>query len=57
MKEGEYCNQKMVDILRESTGLTANKIKTRLLPATDVYLTASEVVELGIADHILSKKP
>ena len=53
MRENDLCNQRMIDILREATGLTSNKIKTRLLPASDVYLTADEVVELGIADQLL----
>ena len=53
MKETELLNAKMVDILKNATGLTASVIKKRLLPASDVYLTAEEVVELSIADHIL----
>ena len=53
MKENDLCNQKMVNILRDATGLPASKIKSKLLPASDVYLTADEVVELGVADHIL----
>lgn len=53
MKEGEYCNQKMVDILKEATGLSTARVKSKLLPATDVYLTASEMVDLSVADHII----
>lgn len=53
MKESESLNTKMVTILKEATGLPPHKIKTKLLPASDVYLTAEEVVELGIADFIL----
>lgn len=53
MKDGELMNEKMVQILRESTGMAPSVIKKKLLPASDVYLTADEVVELGIADHIL----
>jgi ATP-dependent Clp protease protease subunit len=53
MKEGEYCNQKMVDILKESTGLAPSIIKKKLLPASDVYLTATELVDLHVADHII----
>jgi hypothetical protein len=43
----------MVEILRAATGLTSAKIKSKLLPASDVYLTIDELMELGIADHIL----
>ena len=53
MKDGETMNSRMVQLLKEATGLTPSKIKTRLLPASDVYLTADEVLELGVADHIL----
>ena len=52
MKDGELMNEKMVQLLRESTGLAPSVIKKKLLPASDVYLTADEVVELGIADHL-----
>lgn len=53
MKENESLNSKMVNILKAATGLPTSKIKTKLLPASDVYLSADEVLELGIADHIL----
>ena len=53
MKENEMCNQRMVDILKEATGLPTAKIKSKLLPASDVYLSASEMVDLGVADHII----
>lgn len=52
MKENESCNLKMINILKEATGLPNAKIKMKLLPASDVYLTAQEVVELSVADHI-----
>lgn len=54
MKENESLNLRMVNILKEATGLPPHKIKAKLLPASDVYLTAEETVELGIADYILS---
>lgn len=53
MRDGEICNQKMVDILREATGLPPSKIRSKLLPASDVYLTAEEVIDLGVADQLL----
>lgn len=56
VKEYELLNTKMINILKESTGLPPSKIKTKLLPASDVYLTAEEVVELGIADFILGQE-
>jgi len=53
LKEGENCNRKMLEILVNSTGLTASKVKSKLLRETDIFLTAHEAVELNIADHIL----
>jgi ATP-dependent Clp protease protease subunit len=53
MKENEMLNKKMVDILKNATGLAPSRIKTKLLPASDVYLTAQEAIELGIADHLI----
>jgi ATP-dependent Clp protease protease subunit len=54
MKETELLNEKMINILKESTGLAPSVIKKKLLSASDVYLTAQEVVALGVADHILT---
>lgn len=53
MKENDLCNEKMIAILKEATGLAPSKIRSKLLPASDVYLSAEEVVELGIADGIV----
>ena len=53
MKETELLNDKMIGILKEATGLAPSVIKKKLLPPSDVYLTAQEVLDLGIADHIL----
>jgi ATP-dependent protease ClpP protease subunit len=53
MKENELLNTKMTDLLVETTGLVKSKIRSRLLPASDVYLTAEEVVDLGVADSII----
>lgn len=53
MRENDLCNDRMVAILKEATALAPSVIKKKLLPASDVYLTAQEVVELNVADHIL----
>jgi ATP-dependent Clp protease, protease subunit len=53
MRESDHCNQKMIDILKEATGMPVARIKSKLLPASDVYLTASEMVDLFVADHII----
>lgn len=56
MKENELCNVKMVQILKDATGLSVAKIKSKLLPASDVYLTAEEVLEYSVADAILNQE-
>jgi ATP-dependent Clp protease protease subunit len=53
MKEGENCNQRMMNILEEATNLTPAKVKSKLLNVSDVYLTAEEAIELNIADQLL----
>ena len=53
-KETDRLNQAMYDILKEVTGLDGRFIKTKLLPAHDVYLTAREMIDFGAADHILT---
>lgn len=53
MKESELCNQRMLEILKDASGLAPSRIKSKLLPASDVYLTANELVDLGLADQVL----
>ncbi len=53
MKETELLNNKMVTILKDSTGMAPSVVKKKLLPPSDVYLTAEEAVELKVADHVL----
>lgn len=57
MKDNELCNQKMVDLLKSVTGLAPSIVKKKLLPASDVYLTPEEAIELGVADNILEGNP
>jgi ATP-dependent Clp protease, protease subunit len=54
-KETDRLNKAMYDTLKETTGLDGRIIKTRLLPAHDVYMTAEEMIEFGAADHILER--
>lgn len=52
-KEAEYTNNRMVRLLKECSGLDTTTIKRKLLPPSDVWLTAEELLDLGIADQIL----
>lgn len=53
-RETDRLNQAMYDVLKTSTGLDGRIIKTKLLPPHDVYMTASEMIDFGAADHLLS---
>lgn len=53
MKESEYLNERMIKVLLETTGLPRAKIKSKLLGPSDIYLSAEEMIEFGVADHIL----
>jgi len=53
MKGNEMSNEMMVAVLKEATGLAPSVIKKKLLPASDVYLTPQEAIDIGIVDHLL----
>jgi len=53
MRESEKMNNRMVELLRECTDLSSRVIKNKLLPPSDVWLTAEELIDFGVADHIL----
>lgn len=53
MKESNNCHTRMLNILKDASDMSVSKIKAKLLPASDVYLTANEMVDLGLADSIL----
>jgi ATP-dependent Clp protease protease subunit len=52
MKEFELTQQRMVNLYKSTTGLDEETIKTVLLPAQDVWLSASEALALGVCDDI-----
>ena len=54
-KETDRLNQAMYNVLKETTGLDGRIIKTKLLPAHDVYMSAEEMIEFGAADQILER--
>lgn len=53
MKEGENCNERMLDILKECSNMDAKSIKSKLMNSSDVYLKSHELVTLGLADQII----
>jgi ATP-dependent Clp protease protease subunit len=54
-KETDRLNQAMYNVLKSTTGLDGRVIKTKLLPAHDVYMTAEEMIAFGAADYILER--
>ena len=53
VKENQRINDRMISMLTECSNLSEREVKTKLLPPSDVWLSAEELVELGIADSIL----
>lgn len=52
-KEIELTTQRMMAHYKKCTGLPEKKIREILLPASDVWLTAQEAVDYGLADKII----
>ena len=52
VKEFELTSARLMALYKHCTGLSETKIREVLLPARDVWLTAEEAVELGVADKI-----
>lgn len=51
-KEFSLVQDRMIKHYQKCTGLDVETIKTKLLPANDVYLSAEEALDLGICDFI-----
>jgi ATP-dependent Clp protease protease subunit len=56
MKEYELIFDRMVNLYREATGLDDELIKQKLLPESDVWLSAEEARQLNICDYISDLK-
>ena len=55
-KEFGLVQQRMLRHYQETTRLDEETIKTKLLPASDVYLSANEALDLGICDYVSDLK-
>ena len=54
MKEQDYTNNRMIDVIKNASDkLDYKTVKTKFLSTSDIYLTAEELVQYGIADTIL----
>ena len=55
-KEHDLIQQRMVEHYRRTTGMKDDVILSKLLPPSDMYLSADEALELGICDYISDLK-
>lgn len=51
-KEHNLIQQRMLEHYREATGLETDIILQKLLPASDIYLSAQEALELNVCDYV-----
>ena len=56
VKEYELTTKRMIAHYKRCTGLTEKKVRQYLLPAQDVWLSATEAKKLGICDKIKELK-
>ena len=54
VKEFELTSKRVMSLYKHCTGLSETKIREVLLPAQDVWLSAEEAIEHGLADIIKS---
>jgi ATP-dependent Clp protease protease subunit len=52
VKEYELTTKRMINHYKKCTGLTEKKIREFLLPAQDIWLSATEAKKLGICDSV-----
>jgi ATP-dependent Clp protease protease subunit len=53
LAESDMINKRMALILSQNSNLSEKEVKAKLLKSTDVWLTAHQTVQYGIADFIL----
>lgn len=51
-KEHSLIQQRMLDHYRDATGLDTDTVLEKLLPASDIYLSAKEALDLNICDYV-----
>jgi ATP-dependent Clp protease protease subunit len=55
-KEFGLAQHRMIELYKETTGLDETAIRERLLPSSDVWLSAQEALALGCCDYISDLK-
>ena len=56
VREADLCNERMLSVLRNASGMNNTNLKKKILSTTDAYLSAEELIEFGLADRILDKR-
>ena len=51
-KEHNLIQQRMLEHYKQATGLDSRVVLEKLLPASDIYLSAEEALELNICDYV-----
>ena|SRR5271166_1751985 len=54
-KENKLISKRILKHYEKCTGLSLEEINKNLLPTSDVYLTAKEAINFGLADKIIKK--
>lgn len=52
VREYELTEERMLNHYKKCTGLSGKEVRKKLLPPQDIWLSAEEAVELGVADAI-----
>lgn len=52
VREYELTEERMLNHYKKCTGLSGKEIRKKLLPAQDIWLSADEALELGVADAV-----
>jgi len=55
VKEFDLTQQRMIKHYEQTTGMTADAIKEKLLPPQDIWLSAQEALDLHICDQVTGK--
>src|SRR5210317_1803133 len=54
MKENQNCELRCLNILKEASGMTIQQVRNKFIKdPSDQYYTAKQMIDLGVADHIL----
>lgn len=53
IKELDWLNQRMYNILKDATELDGRTVKRKLLPESDMYFKAEELINYGVIDYVI----